>query len=161
MYKVSFADGEVLRFRYRVVQLNRLPWRRFLKSDNPVAGALMAKMKIADRDRPRVKLECLRLLVTNRLDPSRTHLIARFVDAYLNLNSSEEQRLQKSLAAADLLPEQREEVVELLTSWERKGMEKGLAQGFAQGREEWLESGRHEGALWPTRRVNVRQSSRN
>ncbi|MFN7934487.1 MAG: hypothetical protein U0R19_14240 [Bryobacteraceae bacterium] len=44
-YRVRFADGEVLRFQYRVVQLNRLPWRKFVKKPNPVASALMAKMK--------------------------------------------------------------------------------------------------------------------
>ncbi|MBI3208140.1 MAG: Rpn family recombination-promoting nuclease/putative transposase, partial [Candidatus Solibacter usitatus] len=52
-YRLDFPDGEVLRFTYRVVQLNRLSWRRFVNSPNPVASALMAKMKIADRDRPR------------------------------------------------------------------------------------------------------------
>ena len=62
VYKVDFPDGEVLRFTYRVVQLNRLPWRRFVNCENPMASALMAKMKIAERDRPKVKVECLRLI---------------------------------------------------------------------------------------------------
>ena len=86
VYKIDFPDGEVLRFRYRVVQLNRLPWRRFVNSRNPAASALMAKMKLADRDRPKVKAECLRLMVTLRLDRARMRLIAGFVDTYLRLN---------------------------------------------------------------------------
>ncbi len=36
--------------------------------------------------------------------------------AYLNLNAAEEQRFNRSLAEAKLLPEQREEVVEIVTS---------------------------------------------
>ena len=133
VYRVVFPDGEVLRFKYRVVQLNRLPWRRFVNSDNPVGSALMAKMKIAERDRPKVKAECLRLMVTLKLDRARMRLIASFVDAYLNLNAAEDQRFNRKLAEAKLLPEQREEVVEIVTSWERKGMEKGFEIGVEQG----------------------------
>ena len=46
----------------------------------------MAKMKLAERDRPKVKAECLRLMVTLRLDRARMRLIAGFVDTYLRLN---------------------------------------------------------------------------
>ncbi|MDQ2687409.1 MAG: Rpn family recombination-promoting nuclease/putative transposase, partial [Armatimonadota bacterium] len=81
-FRVAFPDSTVLDFRYRVIQLNRLPWRRYVRQANPVASALMAKMRIAPADRPRVKLECLRLLATLRLDPARTQLISGFVDSY-------------------------------------------------------------------------------
>jgi Putative transposase, YhgA-like len=130
VYRVDFPDGEVLRFRYRVVQLNRLSWRGFVNSHNPVASALMAKMRVAERDRPRVKVECLRLMVTLKLDRARMRLIAAFVDTYLNLNEAEDSRFNRSLAAAKLLPEQRKEVVEIVTSWERKGIEKGRMEGL-------------------------------
>lgn len=46
----------VLQFEYAAIQLNRLPWRRFVGHSNPVAIALMAKMKMAPADRPKVKL---------------------------------------------------------------------------------------------------------
>jgi hypothetical protein len=39
-------------------------WRDYLNQPNPVAAALMSKMKIAKTDRPKVNAECLRLLVT-------------------------------------------------------------------------------------------------
>ena len=42
-----------------------------MQQANPVASALMAKMNIADSDRPKVKLECLRLLATLRLNPAK------------------------------------------------------------------------------------------
>lgn len=47
----------------------------------------MAKMRIAPKDWACVKLECLRLLVTLRLDPARMRLISGFVDTYLRLNA--------------------------------------------------------------------------
>jgi hypothetical protein len=140
LFRVDFPDGAVLRFHYRVVQLNRLSWRRFLKARNPVASALMAKMKIGGRDRPRVKAECLRLMLTLKLDPARMRLIAGFVDTYLNLNESEEGLFQRALERANLKPEQKEEVMEIVTSWERRGIEKGFQKGILQG----IEKGRIE-----------------
>jgi hypothetical protein len=61
----------VLEFRFHAIQLNRLNWRDYIDRPNPVAAALMSKMKIAKRDRPNVKAECLRLLVTLKLDPAK------------------------------------------------------------------------------------------
>ncbi|MBP0004458.1 MAG: hypothetical protein J7642_12205 [Cyanobacteria bacterium SBC] len=103
IYQVEFPDGEVLKFRYRVVQLNRLNWRDFLRQPNPIAAALMSKMQIAQIDRLKVKAECLRLLVTLRLDPAKTALISGFVDAYLRLNAVEESRFEAELEQFDLL----------------------------------------------------------
>ncbi|MBL8215467.1 MAG: Rpn family recombination-promoting nuclease/putative transposase [Bryobacterales bacterium] len=133
VHRVSFLDGEVLRFRYRVVQLNRLPWRRFLQVRNPVASALMSKMRIAERDRPRVKLECLRLMLTLRLDPARTWLISSFVDAYLQLSAAENERFLREAETGEFDPAEREEIVEYITTWERKGRELGLAEGRQEG----------------------------
>ena len=48
IFRLDFPDGEVLKFKYTVVQLNRLTWRRFVDSDNPVGSALMAKIKLAE-----------------------------------------------------------------------------------------------------------------
>src|SRR4028118_546288 len=76
--------------RYVAIQLNRLNWRDFLSSQNPVAAALMAKMKIQPEDRPKVKAECLRLLATLRLNSAKMQLISGFVDTYLRLNEAEE-----------------------------------------------------------------------
>src|SRR4051794_37662912 len=46
-YRVEFPDKTVLVFRFTVIQLNRLNWRDFVNRPNPVAVALMAKMRIA------------------------------------------------------------------------------------------------------------------
>jgi hypothetical protein len=108
-----------MEFKYEVVQLNRLNWRNFLQNRNPVAAALMAKMNIAPQDRPRVKLECLRLLATLRLDPARMKLISGFVDTYLRLNAEEEVQLKSQVNT--LQSEEREEVMEIVTSWMEQG----------------------------------------
>ncbi len=122
-YRVEFSGFVVLNFHFQVIQLNRLNWRDFLKQHNPIASALMSKMKMAPRERPRVKLECLRLLASLRLDPARMQLISTFVDTYLRLNAQEQELFQEELAT--IRPAERERVVQIVTSW----MEEGLQQG--------------------------------
>ena len=96
-YQVEFPDFKVLDFNFATIQLNRLNWRDFVKQRNPVAAALMAKMKIAPEDRPKVKLECLRLLARLQMDPARNDLISGFVDTYLRLNKTEEAAFKAEL----------------------------------------------------------------
>ena len=132
-FRVGFADLTVFEFKYRVLQLNKLNWRDFVRQPNPVASALMARMKIAPRDRPYVKLECLRLLVSLKLDRARMHFISAFVDHYLTLNDEDEAVFKQELAKIE--PE-RKEVMELTTSWMREGIQIGEAQGKAQGKRD-------------------------
>jgi hypothetical protein len=58
-YCVEFPDRRILDFSFVTIQLNRLNWRDFLQNSNPIAAALMSKMKINPQDRPAVKAECL------------------------------------------------------------------------------------------------------
>ena len=131
-YQVSFPDRPVLDFSYAVIQLNRLDWRQFLQQRNPIAAALMAKMQIAPEDRPKVKAECLRLLATLRLDPARMQLISGFVDTYLQLDTTEEQAFQQEIDRLGLV--EREQVMQIVTSWMQAGIEQGLEQGLTQGK---------------------------
>ncbi len=133
-YAVAFPDKSVLQFDYTVIQLNRLPWRRFVHRANPVASALMAKMKMAPKDRPRVKLECLRLLATLKLDPARSKLIGGFIETYLQLTAGEIRQYERELAK--LAPEEKEKTMELMTSWEKKGRREGRQEGRQEGKEE-------------------------
>ena len=103
---------------------------------NPIVAALMAKMKIAPRDRPKVKLECLRLLATLRLDPAKSEMIGGFIEGYLKLTAEENKRYER--AFAQLADENKETTVEMRTSWGREGMEKGLQQGLHKGKEDLL-----------------------
>jgi hypothetical protein len=82
----------------------------------------MSKMNILEADRPKVKVECLRLLVNLQLDPARTYLISSFVDTYLRLNQAEEKVFQTEIAKIITTTEQ-EQVMELTTSWMERGIE--------------------------------------
>lgn len=128
-YRVEFPNKVVLDFKYDVIQLNRFDWRDFLNSPNPVASALMAKMKIAPQDRVKVKLECLRMLLGLKLNPARTQLISSFVDTYLRLNQSEKQEFQAELEK--IVPIEKEKIMQLTTSWKEEGIVEGIVQGKA------------------------------
>jgi predicted transposase/invertase (TIGR01784 family) len=133
-YSVEFDDLKVMEFNFFPIQLNRLNWRDFLNQRNPVAAALMAKMKIDIADRPRVKVECLRLLATLRLDPARSQLISGFVDTYLKLNVQEEQVFQVEVGTLE--ETEREDIMQIVTSWMERGIEQGIAEGEQRGRAE-------------------------
>ncbi len=134
-HTVTFPDRVVLNFSYRAIQLNRLNWRDFLDKRNPIAAALMSKMRIAPEDRARVKLECLRLLATLRLDPARLRMISGFVDIYLRLTEAENELFKRELESTP--QKTRETIMEIVTSW----MEKGIAQGMQQGMQQGIRQG--------------------
>ncbi len=128
---VEFPDLKVVEFNYRVIQLNRLSWRDYVHHENPVASALMAKMKMTRQERQRVKYECFNLMATLKLDPARLQLIAGFVDTYLKLNHEEEIWFMAEIEKLE--PFKKEIIMETLTTWEQRGLEKGLQQGLRQG----------------------------
>jgi hypothetical protein len=132
-YEISFPDLKVLEFNYRVVQLNRLDWRDYLSRENPVAAALMSKMQMGKKERAKVKAECLRLLVTLKLDRARMQLISGFVDTYLTLSTEEEIQFQEEIS--EFNPQEQEGVMQITTSWMRQGLEQGLQRGLTREKE--------------------------
>ncbi len=132
-FRVRLPGLDVLRFRFQVVQLNRLSWRAFFRHPNPVAAAFMSRMRIRVDERPPVKLECLRMLATLRLDPARVRLVSGFLDTYLRLTAREQRLFESELESVP--DHEKGNVMEIVTSWMEEGIEKGRAQGIAQGRE--------------------------
>ena len=98
-YQVRLPGLEVLEFNFLKIQLNQLNWRDFLKQQNPVAAALMSKMKIEPRDRAKVKVECLRAIANLKLDPARVSILSGFVASYLRLNAIELSEFEGEVAS--------------------------------------------------------------
>lgn len=128
---MRFPGLSVLHFRYSVIELNRLDWRAFLNRPNPVASALMSRMRIAVEDRSRVKVECLRLLVTLQLDPNKSALISRFVDSYLRLAPEEVRTFDALLETRSEMEKQ--QIMQIKTSWEEIGEVRGRVEGLRGG----------------------------
>jgi hypothetical protein len=121
-FSISLPGLDILNFKFQAIQLNQLDWRDFLQHQNPIAAALMAKMNIAKKDRPKVKVECLRLLANLQLDPARTFFISGFIETYLRLNQREERVFQKEIATIQPVAEQ-ERIMQLTNSWVEQGIE--------------------------------------
>lgn len=105
----------------------------FRDTPNPVASALMAKMNVAPEDRAKLKWECCRLLATLKLDPAKNQLIGGFIDAYLQLDATQEQVFQQALATTS--PQERKAIAELSNPWIRQGEKEGLEKGRQEGRQ--------------------------
>ena len=73
------------------------------------------------------------MLAKLQLDPARRELISGFIDSYLRLTMNEEK--QFGLELQQLQPQEKEGVMEIVTSW----MERGLEQGRQEGRQEGLD----------------------
>lgn len=153
-YEVRFLDNTVLRLQYRTIQLNRLDWQDFINRDSPIVCAFMSKMRMRSQDRPRVKLECLLMLVRLQLDEARSQLLSGFIDTYLRLNAEEEAIFQAELA--QVLPQNQEGVMEIVTSWMERGIEQGIERGIERGIEQGIERGRQQEAI----ALNLRLLSR-
>jgi len=142
---VEFPDLVVNRFCFRTIQLNQFHWGDFINKPNPVAAALMSKMKIAPDDRVKVKFECLRMLVTLQLDPARKQLISGFVDTYLKLTAAENEKFKHKVEESPI--EEKEPIMEIITSWKAEGIKEGYKQGMQTGIKQGMQQGMQQGEL--------------
>jgi hypothetical protein len=119
-YQLKLPGLKVLEFNYLTIQLNQLNWRDYLKQKNPVAAALMSKMKIDPSDRVKAKVACLRSIATLKLDPARMSILAWFVDSYLSLDQTETLEFQANVDKIGGKKE-KEQVMQMVTSWMIQG----------------------------------------
>lgn len=154
-FKVEFPDRRVLEFNYAVIQLNQLNWRDYLRRDNAAASALMAKMGVRPEERGKVMVACLRMIA--RLNPTRKKLraILQFIDAYLPLDPAQEATVYNEVE--DFKPEEKEVVMEYITSWERKGKALGKLEGQREGKIEGKVEGKIEGKREATLKLLTRR----
>jgi len=102
-------------------------------------------MKMAQRDKVSVKLECLNMLEGLNLAPENKAIVSEFIDSYLALSEKEEQQYEAELEK--LNPEKREGIMQVRMSWKDQGIKIGRELGQAEGRAEGEAKGRKAGAL--------------
>jgi hypothetical protein len=150
-FKLEFPFMQVLDFKFLTLELKKHKWRNYIKSNNPVAAALLSKMDYQKKERVQVKLEFLRMLVRMELDPARMTLLAGFFETYLSLSEAEEKQLEEEVGKID--EKEAERMMELTTSWQEKGRKEGRVEGKAEGKTE----GRKEGIVEGQANILVRQ----
>ena len=125
-FTIAFPDFHVLTFRFKKLELRRKDWRAYVKSDNPVAAALMSKMGYNKKEKVQVKIAFLQMLVRMKLNPAQSELVNGFFEYYLKLDEKEEEELVKQINQFD----NAEEFFELPNSWRDKGRKEGREEGY-------------------------------
>ena len=144
-YSLGFSFLEVLRFRFYKLELRKLPWREFIKKDNPVAAAFLCKMGFNEKERVQVKIEFMRMISRLEIDPARMELIVSFFETYLRLSKEEEQEFYTGIGKLE--EKEAEKIMQITTSWYQKGHKEGLLKGRREGRKEGWLKGKEEGWL--------------
>jgi hypothetical protein len=122
-FNLSFPFFHVLSFQFLTLPLRKLNWRQYIKSNNPVAAALLSKMGYTDIEKVQVKKEFLRMLVNMELNPAKSELINGFFETYLKLNESEETELMEEIKQLD--KDELEQILKLPNSWREEGRQEG------------------------------------
>ncbi len=135
-FVMEIAGTRFVEFRYHQLKLKRLNYREFLDSRNPLTYTLMTKMDYDRSDQVRLKAEFLRLILSCRVDPARQSLLIDFVETYMPLAEQDEEAFLQIVQAE----QQYEEVEQVLTTYERRGIEKGIEKGIEQGIEQGIEA---------------------
>jgi len=128
-YQVTFPFWHVLNFKFMQLHLKGLPWKDYLKFDNPAAAALLSHMDYKKEERRKLKKEFFRMLIRMELDPAKMQLLAGFFDSYLELPPEEELEVEKELKK-ELSLEEVEVMTEILTSWHKRGRQEGKLEAL-------------------------------
>ncbi|MFC0299101.1 Rpn family recombination-promoting nuclease/putative transposase [Geobacillus jurassicus] len=139
-FMIQFPFLTVVDFRFLTVELRKLPWREYIRQDNPVAAALLSKMGYNEDERIEVKKEFLRMLVRLELDEARQRLLFGFFETYLTLSEQEEIQLRNEVSQMET--KEAKQVMELIISYEQRGIKQGIKQGMEQGRKKGIEEGK-------------------
>ena len=94
---IEIPTFKMIDFRYLQIHLIKMDWRKFLRSENPVAAALLCKMGYEREERVQVKIEFLRMISRMELNPAKMELIYGFFETYLKLSEEEEIQMKEEI----------------------------------------------------------------
>lgn len=117
-FHMTFPFFDTLRFHFLPIVLKKRNWRDFLKQNNPIAAALMAKMGYNEDEKVQMKKEFMRMMITFELNEAKSQMLMGFFESYLVLNEDEERQFQKEIK--NLVPEEATRIMEITTSWHKK-----------------------------------------
>ena len=115
--------------KFHLIKLRNIDYRTFLTSDNPLAYALMAKMKWSRRDIVRMKADFLRLLLGTGVDPARQSLLVHFIETYMPLAGQQQTEFMSLVQQEPTY----QEIPKMMTVYEQVGHQKGLEEGLIVG----------------------------
>ena len=152
-FSIGLREPNYVDFRYHLIKLKNLDFRKFLDSDNPLAFALMAKMNYNRRQRVRLKADFLRLILGADIDRARESILVDFIETYMHLDTREQTQYEEIVVKE---PEY-QEVSKMITVYEKRGMKEGRKEGKQSDLILLLEE--KFGELEPAMKRKVRQIS--
>lgn len=127
-YKEILFGRELLLFRYGAVGLPDLSADDYVEQDNPLAPALSALMRPGATGRALRRALSLRQDAVREVDEARRSLLINIIETYLTLDAEEEAEFRRLVAQPEF-----EEVKQMITVYEQRGIEQGIVQGVEQG----------------------------
>ncbi len=137
---VDFPNKRVLCFDFDVLGLGSMDAGNYVKTPNPAALALAARMRFTSKNRLSLIKDFAITLARIRMVRRVADVVASFFFAYQHLDESEDLKLRQEIAKVES-KEMRDRVMQLTNPW----IEAGKREGFQQGRNEGRSQGRHEG----------------
>jgi hypothetical protein len=131
-----FFEEEITLFRYYSLGLSSAEAEAYLARPEPLAWALAALMSFNGSEAQH-KLDCMKRLSGNQLDPARQFLLLDCIQTYIPLAG---QSLEEYTQLVETLPQEETKTMELWWSerlkleGEAKGEAKGEARGEAKGK---------------------------
>lgn len=143
--RMHVGEHEILQFRFLQVKLRSHNWRDFMDSDNPVAAALLAKMRYTKKEARELRTAYLRMLLRlgEKLDAGKLALIMSVADLYYKPIPQEDEDIIRELNEQGVRGGRK--IMELMPAWKRWGYEEGLEKGIEQGMEQGIEKGIEKG----------------
>lgn len=141
-YQERLFGEDILSFRYAAIGLPELQADDYLHSDNPLAAALTALMKVSREGRPRQKQISLQQVAISDVDEARKFLLTNIIETYLTMNTEEQEQFQQLLATPEAT-----EARQMISIYEMRGREAGREEGREEGREQGILIGKRDAML--------------
>ena len=129
-YEEHFWERRVVRFEYAYVGLPALDGEPYATGDNLLGVALGALMRQTAERRAELYAEGLKRIAVSGENDFRRFLLAECLEAYVELDESQKERLQ-----ALLQTEAYREVEPLMKTTYERGIECGIERGIEQGEQ--------------------------
>ena len=132
-YVIKLPFLKVLEFNFLKLQLINKDWRKYIKSNNPAAAALMTRMNYSSKEAVKVKVQIARMIARMQLDPAKAALILVFSDTYIPLDEKQrdnyEQMLKKEMNHAEV-----NKYMQFTTYYHEQGRKEGIKEGIKEGK---------------------------
>ena len=129
-YTESVFDEEIDRFTYWAVGLPDLSADDYRDSENVLASGLSALMRVSTLGKAVQKAWQLRRVAQSAENEARKFLLVNLIEKYLPLQGAEAEEFERLTAQPEA-----QEVHEMISIYEERGIEKGIERGIAIGEE--------------------------